>query len=130
APATLFGRTLDQRGYYVTVTIVTALWLLVLRNLVTSRHGTAFRVLRQSPVLASSTGISVFRMKLAAYAIGALPAGIAGCLFANLDHFISPDSFGFGLSISILAASVLGGSASVYGALIGAAILQLGPRGS
>ncbi|MCU1617886.1 MAG: putative branched-chain amino acid transporter permease/ATP-binding protein [Frankiales bacterium] len=124
---TLFGLTLDQEGFYVFVAVCTALWLLMLRNLVTSRHGTAFRTLRESPVLASSLGISVFRMKLSAYAIGALPAGIAGCLFANLDHFISPDSFGFTLSVSILAASILGGSASVYGALIGAAILQLGP---
>jgi branched-chain amino acid transport system permease protein len=126
-PASLFGMELHQQAFYIAVTVITALWLLVLRNLVTSRHGTAFRVLRESPVLASSMGISVFRMKLSAYAVGALPAGIAGCLFANLDHYLSPDSFGFALSVSILAASILGGSASVYGAAIGAAILQLGP---
>jgi branched-chain amino acid transport system permease protein len=127
APVTLFGKQLDQQGFYIAVTVVTALWLLVMRNLVTSRHGTAFRVLRESPVLASSIGISVFRTKLSAYALGALPAGLAGCLFANLDHYLSPDSFGFNLVVSILAASILGGSASVYGAIVGAAILQLGP---
>ncbi|MCW2494479.1 branched-chain amino acid ABC transporter ATP-binding protein/permease [Jatrophihabitans sp.] len=127
APASLFGSQLSPRSFYIAVTVLTALWLLVLRNLVTSRHGTAFRVLRESPVLASSMGISVFRMKLSAYAIGALPAGIAGCLFANLDHYLSPDSFGFDLVVSILAASILGGSASVYGAVVGATILQLGP---
>lgn len=127
ARATLFGIELDQQAFTVVVVVVTVLWLLVLRNLVTSRHGTAFRVLRESPVLASSMGISVFRMKLSAYAIGALPAGIAGCLFANLDHFLAPGSFGFALVVSILAASILGGSASVYGAVIGAAILELGP---
>jgi branched-chain amino acid transport system permease protein len=125
--ATLFGSTLNPKGFYVAATVVTALWLLVLRNLVTSRHGTAFRVLRESPILASSMGISVFRMKLSAYAIGALPAGLAGCLFANLDHYLSPSTFGFDLAISILAASVLGGSSSVYGAVLGAAILQIGP---
>lgn len=126
-PATMFGHTLDPREYCIAVTVITALWLLVLRNLVRSRHGTAFRVLRESPVLASSMGISVFRMKFAAYAIGAIPAGLAGCLFANLDHFLAPSSFGFKLAISILAASILGGSASVYGAVIGAMLLQLGP---
>jgi branched-chain amino acid transport system permease protein len=72
-------------------------------------------------------GISVFRMKLSAYAIGALPAGVAGCLFANIDRYLAPSSFGFNLVVSILAASILGGSTSVYGAVVGAAILQLGP---
>ncbi|HVX21961.1 MAG TPA: branched-chain amino acid ABC transporter ATP-binding protein/permease [Acidimicrobiales bacterium] len=128
APPTLFGVALSPGGFYVVVTVVTALWLLAMRNLVTSRHGTAFRVLRQSPVLASSLGISVYRMKLTAYAVGALPAGLAGCLFANLDHFLSPTSFNFTLSITILAASILGGSTSVYGAVVGAIILQVLPE--
>jgi branched-chain amino acid transport system permease protein len=126
-PATLFGHELDPQEFAVAVVIITAVWLLVLRNLVKSRHGTAFRVLRQSPVLASSVGIPVFRMKFSAYTIGALPAGLAGCLFANLDHFLAPSSFGFNLAISIFAASIIGGSASVYGALVGALLLQLGP---
>lgn len=124
---TLFGTELDQSGYYVLVVGVTALWFLVMRNLVTSRHGSAFRVLRQSRVLAASSGISVFRLKLTAYALGSVPAGMAGTLFANLDHYVSPTVFNFALVVSILAASILGGSASVYGALIGAAIMQFGP---
>ena len=127
---TLFGRQLGQDGFYLVVTIVALAWLLVLRNLVLSRHGTALRVLRQSPVLAASSGISVYRLKLTAYAVGAIPAGFAGTLFANLDHYISPDAFSFSLAISILAASILGGSMSVYGAVAGAAIMQLGPMES
>ena len=127
---TLIGTQLSQTGYYTFVTIVTAVWLLVMRNLVTSRHGIAFRVLRQSPILAASSGISVFRLKLTAYALGAVPAGLAGTMFANLDHYISPDAFGFTLAISILAASILGGSLSVYGAVAGAAIMQFGPMES
>ena len=91
------------------VIVVAVLWLVVMRNLVTSRHGTAFRVLRQCPVLASSLGISVYRMKLTAYALGALPAGLAGCLFANLDLYLSRP-LRVPLAITILAASILGGS--------------------
>jgi branched-chain amino acid transport system permease protein len=128
APPTLFGATLGQDGFYAVVIVVSVAWLAVMRNLVTSRHGTAFRVLRQSPVLASSLGISVYRMKLTAYAVGALPAGLAGCFFANLDHFLTPKSFGFTLAITILAASILGGSMSVYGAVVGAVILQVIPE--
>jgi branched-chain amino acid transport system permease protein len=125
---TLFGATLGQDGFYAVVIVVSVAWLAIMRNLVTSRHGTAFRVLRQSPVLASSLGISVYRMKLTAYALGALPAGLAGCFFANLDQFLTPKSFGFTLAITILAASILGGSMSVYGAVVGAVILQVIPE--
>lgn len=123
---TLFGLKLTDDHVYIAIAVVTILWFAVLRNIVVSRHGVAFRVLKRSPVLASSLGISVFRMKLLAYALGAVPAGLAGVLFANLDLYISPEAFSFTFATTVLAASVLGGSASVYGALIGAAILQFG----
>ncbi len=127
---TLLGTVLDGTGYYVVVAAVAILWFALLRNIVVSRHGTAFRVLKQSPVLASSMGMSVFRMKLLAYALGSIPAGLAGVLFANLDLYVSPEAFSFTLATTVLAASILGGSASVYGALVGAAIMQFGPNQS
>jgi branched-chain amino acid transport system permease protein len=126
-PPALFGADLGQHGYYLLVVLCLIVWLTFTRNLVTSRHGGALRVMRQSSVLASSLGINVTRMKLTAYLLGAIPAGVAGCLFALLDGFIAPDYFGLDLSIAIIAASVLGGSESVYGAVLGAALLQLGP---
>ena len=127
---TLFGSAMSSGALYQAVIIVATAWFLVLRNIVTSRHGIAFQVLKQSPVLAQSQGIAVYRMKLTAYALGAIPAGLAGALFANLELFISPDAFDFTLATSVLAASILGGSASVYGALVGAAIMQFGPSQS
>ncbi|MFT4082128.1 MAG: branched-chain amino acid ABC transporter ATP-binding protein/permease [Nocardioides sp.] len=125
-PATFFGSPLSSDGLYTAIVVVTAVWFAVMRNIAVSRHGTALRVLKQSPVLASSMGISVFRMKLLAYALGALPAGLAGALFANLMLYVSPDSFSFTLATTVLAASILGGSATVYGALVGGFILQFG----
>ncbi|WP_027501633.1 branched-chain amino acid ABC transporter ATP-binding protein/permease [Rhodococcus sp. UNC363MFTsu5.1] len=131
-PATLFGHVLDPENneYYLVVVVVTIAWFAVMRNLVVSRHGIAFRTLKQSPVLASSVGVSVFRMKLLGYAIGAFPAGLAGALFANIDMYISPEAFGFTFATAVLAACILGGAASVYGAVVGAAIMQLGPNQS
>jgi branched-chain amino acid transport system permease protein len=129
-PLTLFGQPLDANQYYLFAVIIGALWFAVFRNLVTSRHGKALLVLRRSPVLASSLGIGVRPLKLKAYALGAVPCGIAGVLFANLEHFVSPANpgpFTITTAIAVLAASVLGGSTSVYGALAGAAVLQLGP---
>jgi branched-chain amino acid transport system permease protein len=129
-PLTIGGYPLSQNDWYLTAVIIGALWFAVFRNLVTSRHGKALLVLRRSPVLASSLGIGVKPLKLKAYAIGAVPCGIAGVLYANLNHFVSPANpgpFTITTAIAVLAASVLGGSTSVYGVIAGAAILQLGP---
>ncbi|MGV9193845.1 ATP-binding cassette domain-containing protein [Microbacterium sp. MC2] len=125
-PPTSFGQLIDGRTYYLIIVGVTIVVFALMRNMVVSGHGTALRVLKQSPVLASSMGISVFRAKLTAYAMGAVPAGIAGALFANLDLFISPEAFAFSFAMTVLAASIFGGSASIYGALIGATVLQFG----
>jgi branched-chain amino acid transport system permease protein len=129
---TLFGTTLEVPGrgetFYVFVIAVTFIWFVLLRNLIRSPHGNAFLVLKQSPILASALGISVYRLKLFAYVVGAIPCGIAGVLFAFLSGYISPSSFTFTFALAILTASIVGGSQSIYGAFFGAALLQLGPE--
>lgn len=123
----LFGALLEPRGYYLLVIGCLIVWLATMRNIVTSRQGCVLRIVRESPALATSLGLSVTSVKLKTYALGSVPAGVAGCLFVLLDSFIAPDYFGLDLSIAILAAAVLGGAESVYGAVLGAAVLQLGP---
>lgn len=123
--ATLFGLELDAYGYYIVVVLVTASWFLVTRNTILSPHGTSFLVLRQSPELASALGLPVYQTKLKVYVLGTIAPTIAGALFAWLDGFVAPDVFTFGLAITLLAASVLGGATSIYGALLGAAVLHL-----
>ena len=124
----ILGRPIQLDEIYYLVVAVTIVWFVVLRNIVTSRHGVAFQVLKQSPVLASSMGIPVHRMKLVGYSLGAVPAGLAGVLFANVDGFISPDTFSFHLATTVLAGAVLGGLTSIYGAVIGAALIEFGPN--
>ncbi|WP_434446913.1 branched-chain amino acid ABC transporter ATP-binding protein/permease [Lentzea sp. E54] len=123
----LFGVELDNVDLYVVVAVITVGWFAVMRNLITSRHGVAFQVLRESPVLAASLGIPVYRLKLTAYAVSAIPAGIAGVLFAFADKYLSPHTFGFTMAVTVLAASILGGAKSIYGPLVGAAVMQYGP---
>jgi branched-chain amino acid transport system ATP-binding protein/branched-chain amino acid transport system permease protein len=124
---TLFGHPLGTRATYVFIVVVAVVWFIVFRNIVTSRFGNCLLVLRQSPVLASSVGISVYRMKLLTYAVAAVPAGLAGVLFTQIDGFIAPSTFSFSLAIAILAASILGGQRSVYGAVFGAVLLTVAP---
>lgn len=122
--ATFFGTELGAYGYYIVVVVVTAAWFLVVRNTILSPHGTGFLVLRQSPELAGALGLSVYRTKLKVYVLGTIAPALGGALFAWMDGFIAPDSFTFGLAITLLAASVLGGGTSIYGALLGAAVLH------
>lgn len=123
----LAGITLDWTGFFVFAFVLGCLWLVALRNIVLSRYGRSLRVLRESPQLASSLGLSVYRLRISAYVLGSLPAGAAGCVFAYLTGFISPDAFTLTLAIALLAASVIGGVDSIYGAPVGAALLVLGP---
>jgi branched-chain amino acid transport system permease protein len=125
---TIFGAQLVGDGFYAFVIGITIIWFAIFRNLISSSHGDAFLVLKQSPILAATLGISVYRLKLLAYVVGAIPCGIAGVLFAFLSAYISPSSFAFALAFTILTASVVGGSQSIYGAIFGAAVLQLGPE--
>jgi branched-chain amino acid transport system ATP-binding protein/branched-chain amino acid transport system permease protein len=122
-PPALFGYQLTQRGFYLLVMIVAGLWVLIMRNIVVSRHGGAFLVMRESPVLAQSLGINVTRLKLLTYTLGAVPAGLAGALLAYLTGFVAPDYFSLTLTIGFIAASIIGGSQSVYGAVLGAVFL-------
>lgn len=126
--ATFFGRELDAQGMYYVIIVTAIVWFAIARNLILSAHGRAFLVLRQSPILAASLGISVFRLKLLVYVIGAVPCVLAGALFAWLDGFVAPETFTFVLALSVLAASLFGGATSIYGAIVGAALLQLGQQ--
>jgi branched-chain amino acid transport system permease protein len=127
---TLLGHQLSNSGLYEVTAIVAILWFACYRNLVTSRYGVVFRVLRESPVLTRSLGYSPAKLKTTVYALGAFPAGVAGCLFGFVSLIVEPGTFGLTLGIGIVAASVLGGTESVYGVFIGAALLQLGPEKS
>jgi branched-chain amino acid transport system permease protein len=121
----IFGIALTGNELYIITVAVTLGWLAVFRNLVVSRHGNALRVLRQSTILASSLGIPVYRIKLFAYVIGALPAGMAGAFFAYNERLVSDTAFTFTFAIAIIASSILGGAESVYGAVLGSVLLEV-----
>lgn len=124
--ATLFGSALDTpEELYILGIVVLGVWMVIFRNLILSRYGTALRAISCSPVLAESLGVRAKRMKLSAYVVGSLPAGVAGCLYALQAGYISPSPFSLGLMIEIIAACVIAGATSIYGGVFGAAVLQL-----
>lgn len=120
----IFDLPLSPTGVYVAAVVLLGIWVALFRNFVLSRHGIALKMLRESPDLAAAMGSSVYRLKLTAYVAGAIPAAVGGTVYVISERFISPSSLTFGLAIGVIAGSVIGGADSIYGALVGGAILE------
>ena len=125
---TLFGTTLGNQGFYVVSVGTAAVCFLLFRNLVLSRYGHALLVLKQGTPLARSLGLSPFKLRLSAYVIASLPAGVAGALYAYYSTFVQPDFFSFDVATLLIAVSVVGGITSIWGAPLAAAVLVIGPE--
>jgi len=102
--------------------------LALLTNWVTLRLrkqplGRAWEALREDEIACRSLGINVRNTKLTAFAIGAFFGGFAGCFFAARQSFISPDSFTFMESATVLAIVVLGGAGSQLGVVLAACVM-------
>jgi branched-chain amino acid transport system permease protein len=110
--------------YYVilALALLTAFVTLRLRRLPVGR---AWEALREDEIACRSLGINTTSTKLTAFAMGAMFAGFAGSFFAARQGFISPESFTFLESATIVAIVVLGGMGSMLGVAI-AAIVMIG----
>lgn len=99
--------------------------LLISRNLVDSRVGRALRALHGNEEAARSLGIDIDRFKVKIFVLSAVYASLAGSLYAHYTTFISPQPFSSLFSIRLVVMVVIGGMASIWGALFGAAGVTL-----
>ena len=113
--------------YYLMIGMVLCT-VFVVNRLQHSRIGRAWFALREDEIACQAMGIDKTRTKLAAFALGATWAGMAGVLFAAKTTFINPASFTFLESAMILCIVVLGGMGSIVGVIIAALILILLPE--
>jgi branched-chain amino acid transport system permease protein len=90
--------------------------------------GFGFRAVGDDEDTARSIGISVTAYKLVAFTLGTAIAGLAGGLYAYFTQFIVPDSFGFIVSVMLMAMVVIGGTGSTVGVVAAAIILTLLPE--
>jgi len=113
--------------YYVVLALalVTNVFTLRLRRLPIGR---AWEALREDEIACRALGINPTTIKLSAFAIGAMLGGFAGAFFATRQGFISPESFTFIESATILAIVVLGGSGSQLGVVLAAIVLVTLPE--
>lgn len=126
APLSVAGVKLDSeiRMYYL-VAAICLVALSMASNIINSRVGRAMRAVHTSEAAASTSGVDISRYKLQVFAISAGLAGLAGSLYAHHTGYVNPDSFGFGYSIQLLVMVVLGGMASIWGAVFGAGAVSL-----
>ena len=125
-PIVLAGVSLQSNGaiyYLIWALLAAGMWGIA--NLLDSREGRAIRALRGGATMLASLGVDLFRVRLAIFLIAALLAGLAGWLYAHMLRFISPSPFEMRPSIEFLFMAMAGGATSIYGAVIGSALVIL-----
>lgn len=126
-----FGGSIEfqtKTPYYYFTLVVLSLCLLVIYRLTHSRIGRASTAIRESDLLAQSTGIDIMGFKVFAFAVNSVFAGIVGAMYAHYFHFIGPQDFTFWQSVEYLIFIVIGGSGTLGGPIIGSIFLTFLPE--
>ena len=119
--------TPDQWLYFMTLAILLALFWLA-ANLLAGRTGRAIVAIRDHPIAAQAMGIDTALYKSLTFGVSAAYTGVAGALSALVIAFVAPDAFDVFLSITFLVGVVVGGLASIPGAIFGALFIQFVPN--
>src|SRR5690242_9265113 len=101
---------------------------LVANNLLTGRFGRNVNAVRLSEIASETVGVSVYRMKLKAFTFSAVLPGLAGALFTHQQGYIVSDTFSFDKSVELLVYVILGCARTIYGPLLGTAVLVVLPE--
>jgi branched-chain amino acid transport system permease protein len=128
-PEAPFGLPLkpDQWLYFFTLA-VTLVMFAVAWNLLRGRVGRAMVAIRDNHVAAEAMGVNNAIYKSLTFGVSAMYTGIAGSLGAIAIQFVAPDSFNIFVSIVFLVGIVIGGLASISGAIYGALFIQFIPN--
>jgi branched-chain amino acid transport system permease protein len=128
-PEAPFGIPLnpDQWLYFFTLAVALLMFLLGW-NLLRGRVGRALVAIRDHHIAAQAMGVNTALYKSLAFGVSAMYTGVAGALGAIAVQFVAPDSFNIFLSILLLVGIVIGGLASISGAVYGALFIQFIPN--
>src|ERR1700721_2632892 len=128
-PFSVFGHALrgDRQYFYVVLAYVVVSYLLV-TNLMRTRDGRALVAIRDHYLSAEIMGINLTKYRTLSFGLAAFFAGIAGALYAHYQLVVSNEGFGIERSIIFLAMVIIGGTGSIMGTLMGAALVGVLPR--
>jgi branched-chain amino acid transport system permease protein len=124
----LFGQMFDRTMYFYMIVAAFFICLAATYRISGSFLGRAFRAIRDDDDVAEFLGIDIAKYKILAFAIGGMYAGLAGSFYAHYIIFISPDTFVYQDSATLLAMVFLGGAGTVIGPVVGAVALVLLPE--
>lgn len=122
-----FGPQGQIQHYYLLVAML-ALAALVAARIRRSALGRAMIATKDSEIAAEQSGVDTTRTKLLAFMIGAVYAGLAGCLYASSIRFVSPDSFSGVQAVLLMTMLIVGGMGSIAGCIVGALTLTILPE--
>jgi branched-chain amino acid transport system permease protein len=117
----------DQWLYFVTLGVLVVLFWLG-ANLLKGRIGRAIVAIRDNHIAAEAMGINTALYKSLVFGVSAAYTGVAGALSVSVIAYVAPDSFNVFLSVTLLIGSVIGGLASISGAVFGALFIQFVPN--
>jgi branched-chain amino acid transport system permease protein len=117
----------DQWLYFLTLAVTLVLFVLA-RNLLGGRVGRAVVAIRDHHIAAEAMGVDNALYKSLVFGVSAAYTGIAGALSAVVIAYVAPDSFDVFLSITLLTGVVIGGLATISGAIFGALFIQFVPN--
>jgi len=118
----------SERNYFYLVWAVVIMVIMICQRIIDSRMGRALRSIHDNENAAKAVGINTMNLKLQIFIFSAAVAALAGFLYAHFVSFISPGLFDFLVSVRMVTMVVIGGMASVWGALLGASLLTLLPE--
>jgi branched-chain amino acid transport system permease protein len=128
-PNVPFGLPINQDQWlYLFVYAIMLVLILIAYNLLRGRIGRAMIAIRDQPIAAEAMGINSAIIKTSTFGVSAFYTGIAGALSAIVVQFVSPDSYDFFLSITLLVGIAVGGFATISGAIYGALFILLVPN--
>jgi len=109
----------DPLTYYVFISVLFLASLWIMKRVVESPLGRILQAIRENEVRAEAVGYNVPRFKLLAFVIGGAFSGLAGVLYAMLFGIVPLEAIGFVTSGNVVFATLIGGSGSLYGPVIG-----------
>lgn len=128
-PFTLFGWELSgEKSWYAVSAAALLCMAWTALNLIHAPGGRALQAIHGSEIAALAVGVDVVTMKVRIFVLSAAIASVMGSLSAHYVGFITPGIAGFLHSIELVTMVVLGGMASVFGSIVGAAVLTLLPQ--
>lgn len=119
------SKTYNQKELFIVAFVAVIIVLILIQNLIRSKHGRAITAIRDNEIAARAMGINVTFYKLFVFIVAAFFAGIAGVIYGHFTTPVLYTTFSYNYSIEILVMVVLGGMGSINGSIISATLITI-----